>query len=278
MRILVICDGSPRAVQAAGFLRMLRYNSATQVILLAVGQVTRSRASLQAHLTQIKAALGGIYPDIRELVSPGRLMDQVKIEANETNYDLVVVGDQPVTGTLKRLSRARMVAKLAHRLWKPLLIVRGLPDHLERVLICTSAEPAADLTLEMSAKLLASQHLKEVRLLHVMSQVALSVKSPGGDLVASAESAIDSGTREGQHFVSAMERLRKAGLKAPIKPRLRHGLVLDEVRAEVRHQESELLVIGSHHRAGRSRLIEYLLEDVAQDLLQEVPCSVLVIG
>jgi nucleotide-binding universal stress UspA family protein len=71
--------------------------------------------------------------------------------------------------------------------------------------------------------------------------------------------------------------LEAAGVKRPITPNLRHGLVIDQVLAEVRQGKYDLLVVGAHHKPGQNRWLEILLDDVADQLLNQANCSVLVV-
>jgi nucleotide-binding universal stress UspA family protein len=84
-------------------------------------------------------------------------------------------------------------------------------------------------------------------------------------------------TSEGVHLREAVAILENSGARKPVLPILRHGLVLEQVTAELREGKYHLLVIGSHHVAGRSKLLEAFLEDVASELASEAPCSVLIV-
>ena len=131
-------------------------------------------------------------------------------------------------------------------------------------------------TIKRAGRLIASVDA-HVRLLHVMSQVFFGPQSQPDDLLDTAETAISRETREGKHLKLAMERLEKAGVKGPITPSLRHGLVVDQVLTEIRGENCDLLVVGAHHQPGQNRWLEILLDDIADQLLNQAPCSVLVI-
>jgi nucleotide-binding universal stress UspA family protein len=110
-----------------------------------------------------------------------------------------------------------------------------------------------------------------------MSQLALEVGSQADDLIDNAQTAIRRKTREGLHLAWAVDQVQNAGVITPVIPVLRHGLVLDQVVAELRDGKYDLLVIGSHHVSGRSRTLNAFLEYVASDLVSETSCSVLII-
>ena len=72
---------------------------------------------------------------------------------------------------------------------------------------------------------------------------------------------------------AAAEVLNAAGVEASIKVRV--GLVVEEIVAELTEGGYDLLVVGAHRSQG---LVErLLLEDVAADILGESPVPVLVV-
>ena len=97
------------------------------------------------------------------------------------------------------------------------------------------------------------------------------------ELVATAETAIAKNTREGQHLQRAIQQLTQAGISGPIVPRLRHGLVVDEVLAEVREGKYDLMIVGAHYQPGQNRWLGILLDDVTDQLINQAPCSVLIV-
>jgi nucleotide-binding universal stress UspA family protein len=72
---------------------------------------------------------------------------------------------------------------------------------------------------------------------------------------------------------AAVSVLNQAGVQAEIKVRV--GLVIDEIVAELQEGGYDLLVIGAHRSQG---LVErLLLEDVTADILGHSPVPVLVV-
>ena len=70
---------------------------------------------------------------------------------------------------------------------------------------------------------------------------------------------------------------RLAAPEVTVSPRLRHGLVVDEVLAEIRQAKHQLLVIGAHRPPIASDRLAPFLDDVADQLLTHAPCSVLIV-
>jgi nucleotide-binding universal stress UspA family protein len=74
------------------------------------------------------------------------------------------------------------------------------------------------------------------------------------------------------HLETALNTLKSAGVSCAAK--VRHGLVVDEIAAEARDGDYDLLVIGAHLARGLSR---WLLDDVTAHVLEETRVPVLVV-
>jgi len=276
MRILICSDGSPAAEQSAYLITRLNYVSEDEIIVLGVSESDGDQVQLSASFERIKALLDGQKFTVQQKIRYGHPAVQIMKEVEETSFDLVTVGTSGHMRGFPGLRIGSTAQKLARLLTTPLLVARHVPSKVNKVLICTGAEVPSLETLSVGGKLI-SRVPGEIIVLHVMSQVAMRLDSPADDLVDTAESAIQRGTREGRHLTQALKLLQQAGVVSKIKPLLRHGLVVDEVLEEIDEGGYNLLIIGGHYHHGRSHWTELLLEDLAGELLQKAPCSVLII-
>ena len=276
MRILICSDGSPAAEQSAYMITRLNYLPEAEITILGVSEMDGDQVHLSASFERIKALLSGRQFTIQQKIRYGHPADQIMKEAVETSYDLVAVGTSGLVRGFPGLKFGSTAQKLARLLTTPLLVARHVPVKVEKVLICTGAETPSLETLSVGGKLI-SRVVGEIVVLHVMSQVAMRLDSPADDLVDTAESAIQRGTREGRHLLQALKLVQQAGVVGEVKFLLRHGLVVDEVIEEIETGGYNLLIIGGHYHHGRSHWTELLLEDLAGELLQKAPCSVLII-
>jgi len=275
MWILLCTDGSAEAEEAAKLVAQLKADDETRVTLLAVLENEGERPQLTASLERMENALGDPTHVVERQFRRGHAAEQIIAQAEEQVYDLVAVGARGRRG-LTRFRMGSTTSRLAKSLPSPLLVVRNVPDRVERVLICTSAELPSLETLRLGGRFAASM-ASEVGLLHVMSQVVLRPDKPSEDLEDTAEEAMAHHTREGQHLEQATALLREQAVTTPIRPRIRHGLVVDEILAEIEEGAYDLLVIGAHRRPGVTRWLEVLLDDVTDQLLSHAECSVLVV-
>jgi nucleotide-binding universal stress UspA family protein len=276
MRVLICTNGSSTAEQAAVLVSRLNYPADTEIILLGVSETDGDQSSLSTSFGRMERTLGGPRPKIKHWIRYGSAVEQILKETRENRYDLVAVGARSTARGLISLRMGSTVHKLVRSLRIPILVARNVPGKLNRTLICTAAEAPSEHTLRTGGALVLAAG-GETSLLHVMSQLALRLDSPPEDLLDTARSAIDRQTREGRHLERGMQILQKVGVPPPIHPRLRHGLVVDEVLAEVEEGGYDLLVIGGHYQHGGKRWMDILLEDIAGQLLSKTRCSVLVV-
>jgi nucleotide-binding universal stress UspA family protein len=244
--------------------------------VLGVSETDGDQIALFASIDRIEMVLGGPRPGLQRKVRYGHASEQIVKETEENQYDLVAIGARGGHRGLAGLRTGSTAHKLARALQTPILIARNAPERLKRILICTAAEAPSEETLRIGGALVASSGA-ETGLLHVMSQLALRLDSPPEDLLDTAKSAIERHTREGRHLEYATYVLNQVGVTGPINPRLRHGLVVDEVLAEVAEGGYDLLVIGGHYQHKKNRWLDILLDDVTGQLLSSAPCSVLIV-
>lgn len=276
MKILICTDGSPAAEEAALLVTRLGYPPDTQITLLGVCETDQEKEELSSSMDRIVAALGGSRQGLVRTLRHGQPVDEILHEMQSQPYDLVAVGDKGHHNGLPLLKLGTTAGKLARRINTHLLVARNVPKKLQKILVCTSAENLSVETIKHAGRLI-NEIDAQINLLHVMPPTFIGPEGQSGKLLETAESAIDHETREGKHLKLAMEELERIGVKGTITPSLRHGFIVDQVLTEVYNTNCDLLVVGAHHQPGQNRWLEILLDDVADQLLNQAPCSVLVV-
>ncbi len=276
MRVLICTDGSPAAEAAASYVSRLNFPPDTQLNLIGVSETDGDQAHLTESFERIEHILNQVYSSIQRKIDYGNAAEKILKATEGNNYDLVVLGERGHQFGFVGRKFGSTVKKLARTLTIPILIARNVPLRLSKILLCTAGETSSLETMRAAGRLISSLQA-EVILLHVMSQVAMSIDSLSDDLLDTAQSAIQRGTREGKHLTQAIQVLSQTGVIAPVTPYLRHGLVIDEVVAELEVGKYDLLMIGKHYHHGKRYWEEFLLEDVSGQLLQCAPCSVLIV-
>jgi nucleotide-binding universal stress UspA family protein len=112
-----------------------------------------------------------------------------------------------------------------------------------------------------------------VTLLHVMSQIGASYHVQDWELRAEAEELIKAKTLEGLWLKESMEALEHAR-KAKVIPKIRHGLVIDEILREAEQGDYDMVVLGSHRKGGWT---EFLVDNIAKQIISRVNRPVLVV-
>ena len=268
MRWLIVIDGSDRSEEAAKFAAQLVQPGEDEVLLFAVHD-GGSAMEVEAETDRVRKHFAGV--DLRILTGRDPADDTVEAAEGE-RVDVVVYGSRGRRG-LSRLLLGSIAAQLEHELPCSLLVVRGETAPIRRILVATGLYPEQIRPLELAARI-AARTGTHTTVLHVMSQLPLNERAPSEPLELDAEEAIRQGTREGEGLQAHLVYLRDRGIQA--EARLRHGLVLDEVRAEMEHGDYDLLIIGGHRVPADLPFASLLAEDVADDILMYTRSHVLI--
>jgi len=266
MEILLISDGSRTAEKNARILSEFQFPESTRYYVLEAGVEARLRKGKRSDISGLQQTLE------RKGYSCNMLSEKAEGEeallglVHEREYDLVVDLRRRKKGTAFRFGQ--MSSKLANEIGNTLLLADPAPESLDRILLCSGGEVYSEATIRNAANWLRYTSA-EVRILHVMSQVTLDVAHPSEELEIGAQDAIEHDTREGIHLKRGMRWLEDAGLDTEIVPVLRHGLVLEEILAELKECDYGMVVVGAHIRA-ESRLLNILLEDITDKLITRV--------
>jgi nucleotide-binding universal stress UspA family protein len=108
--------------------------------------------------------------------------------------------------------------------------------------------------------------------LHVMSQMGAGPGVEGGQLRANAEELIQAQAPEGELLERDIHMLGQ--LNVHTEPKVRHGLVVDEILTEAQSGDYDLVVIGAHRGEGWRRI---LLDDLAHQIIVQLDRPVLVV-
>ena len=269
MRWLISTNGESRFDQAATFAASLVNPVEDEVILLGFQEEVENPA-LSASLQKLTESFGKTR--IKQILQSGNPVDLIEEINKKEKVDIVVYGSRGRHG-FSRLILGSVAAYLEHRLKCSLLVVRDKPVPVQKILVSVTRSPASQNPVKVAGKI-AQNTGANVTLLHVMSQLPLTDKARTGPLHMTAEEAIAQHTLEGDHLQQALETLQKMGVQANAV--LRHGLVLDEVIAELKEGNYHMLIIGAHRIPENLPLANLLMEDMADMILMHTQCPVLI--
>ena len=202
----------------------------------------------------------------------GQPVDEVIDEIQDGSYNLVIVGERQ-NRLVTRFCRTSTAIRIAELATCPVIVVKGKSGPIQRILMCDSGNKASQLLNRFTSQLadvLPSE--EEVTVLHVMSQISAGPGVRGGQLRAEADKLIEEHTPEGKLLEQDAQILEQLSVQ-PI-PKVRHGLVVDEIMAEARDGDYDLIVIGAYISQGWSR---FFLDDLAHKILTRMDRPVLVV-
>lgn len=269
MKILLCTNGSPHAAQGLDMGVRIAQRAASAVDILIVDERNHGKEARrmgEAAAANLEAA--GIPVTIHRRT--GQIAEELIHQARAVSYDLAVIGSRGRRGIV-RLMLGSVALHVSEHTPTPVLVVKGDVHDLERFLVCSSAGPVSEHTIQFAGRL-AREINASVTLLHVMSQVPLVKDAFPDDLEASAQELIRRGSREGVHLDQMLALLTAEGIAA--RAVIRHGLVQDEVVAESQEGRYDLLVIGTHVTPGLS---SHLVNDLSADILLAANRPVLVV-
>lgn len=264
MNLLIYAGPGPWRDEALAIAAQFAGQVATSITLVTGGGIRN------AELLDDAVARLGLSPDvaIKRRVVEGTPHEAILTVAGETTYDLVIFGrfQRP----LERLLPLRRSDALTRRLRTAVLRVSGPMRPIRGILLASGGDQHTFATARYVA-LLATPLQASVTLLHVVSQQPV-VFEPLAPLAADEATFLAGETPEANTLRQAAAWLRARGVT--VATRVRFGLVLDEILAELHEGDYDILAVGTHHAAGP--LDRVLLEDLTGDLLDRCPRTVLV--
>ncbi len=273
MRLLVATGGSAHSTLALQMSVQLAYltQKAPTVLTVIRAQEERQRAEEVLHKARAQFEAEGL--EVRTITRVGPTDLTILHEVTEGGYDLLVLGDRQLHRLSTRL-RGSVSERLARQAPCAVLIVKGTVRAIRRVLLCDSGAVEPPLRQRFLAEGLGKliEHDVDVTVLHVMSQISAGPSIDDTQLTADAEELIRSRSPEGEWLEEDIRLLERIGGRT--RPKVRHGFVLDEILAESREGNYDLVVIGAHREHGWQR---FLLDDIAHEIITRIDRHLLVI-
>lgn len=270
MRILIATGGSSHSDVAVHLGGLIHHMMGGTLTLLTVIHHETERAQAEAILVRAKTLIVAV-PEIQTRIRTGKPAEEIVREAETGACDLIVVGERSQHGLAGRLMTPTVERVIAH-MPCPVLIARGQPRPLRRVLVCESGREPSLLNRMITQLSPLLKYVDELMVLHVMSQMAAAPGVPGWELRAGAKELIQKHTPEGSLLEDDLARLERLNVR--LEAKVRHGLVVREILAEARSGDYDLVAIGAHQGKGWER---YLLDDLAHEIISHAEWPLLVV-
>lgn len=276
MKILIATGGSKHSDDAVRTGAQLARATNTRFTILTVVKDPGRRVEAQAIIHQAVALAKHVdvnLNNLHTLVRLGHPAEEIVSEATEGRYGLIVMGTWPSHNLLHRLlapttERVVMLAPC------PVMVAKGKMGPIRHVLLCISGAESPSKAARFLREMVSIMTDKlNITVLHVMSQISGSSETADGwQLKATAEQLMREKTPEGEWLQRETEILNRAG--AQVQPKVRHGLVVEELLAEASEGEYDLLLIGAHRISGWQR---YLLDDLTHQIVVRSDRPVLIV-
>lgn len=273
MRILIATGGATHseiAIRQVALLPLAAQLSVTVLTIVKHAEDKRFAEGILAHAVDLlQGKVGRIHSKIRV----GQTAEEIVLEGEEYPYDLIVMGQRPSRRLLVRMLGA-VTQHVIQRTSRPVLIAKAEARAFDHILLCDSGVQSPTLLQLLRTRLPGLlTGVKDVTVLHVMSQISARPGVRGKDLRATAEELIAEQTPEGELLARDVQVLHQMALES--QPKVRHGLVVDEILAEAKNGNYDLVVIGGHRSA--EGVPRFLLDDLARPIAEHVRRAVLVV-
>lgn len=270
MKILMCTDGSSHAGEALRYGALIAREAHGPVTLLGVVEAPDEERKVNRMIERTSNALCEYVADIETRIRRGHAAEEILKETEESEYDLVVVGSRGRRG-ITRFLLGSTAARLARYCQAPVLIVKGIRKDIKRILVCTGGAKCGERDTELAARVAALTGAS-VTVLHVMSQLPLTPDAKMSDLENPTEALLETDAPEAVHLRRDLRILQDLNVDGGAK--VRHGLVIDEILAEVEEGDYDLIVAGAHIASGVQR---FVLSDTTEEIVLSSDRPVMVV-
>lgn len=273
MRILIAVDGSMATTDILTFGKQFVSNANEPPTILKILDPGKDRPPIRCNSLRKQACQILGTNDLTVCTRIGYTVDVIIHETQTRHYDLVIVDDccpRRLARIIKRSAAKHIAAQSACSV----MIVRGAigMSPIHNILLCDSGAEGSTLVQKFNAQFAGLLDGEEdITVLHIMSQISAGPGIHGEQLRSTADELIEAHTPEGVLLDRDVQSFTQMGIRS--RPKVRHGLVVDEISSEARSGAYDLIVIGAHCRKWQ----RFLLDDFTRKIVERAECPVLVI-
>jgi len=200
-------------------------------------------------------------------VQNGNAEDVIPRKVNQGDY--IVVLSPLGRPQIRRMLTGRSIRHLMGEVEQPILYVPESKLPLKKILICMGGL-GYEIAAEHIAMQMAMKSQAEITLLHIIPQI--DINYPTAKTVRDHwQNLAETDTPIGQCLRQALETAKNNGLTANVKAR--QGNVVEEILAEVKEGNYDLLCMGSMYSS--SALRQLYAPNVTAEIADGAPCPVL---
>lgn len=269
LRILICSDGTDTADIPARVGGLLARTCQATVTLLGIAEEPQDEAPLRAALESEAQMLAGLGVTQETVLRAGEPIDEILKQTSAAQYDLVIIGarTQQTSGRHWRSQRTYEVMKAIP---PPVLMAVSEVQAFSKLLVCTGGKRYIEAAVHLTGQLAACAGAS-VTLLHVMAEPP-AIYADLVRLEEDVEALLAAGSELGENL--RMQKLSLEKLGVTVEVRVRHGIVLDQVFAELHEGGYDMIVTGSADARGALR--HYIMGDLTKSIVDRAKCAVLV--
>jgi nucleotide-binding universal stress UspA family protein len=269
MRILICSDGTDPADNPTRLGGLIAGPCQSQTTLLGIAEAKSDEEPLRRALESEAELLRQHQVSPRIVIRSGEPIRQILAETTANEYDLAIIGARR-KGDGGLYWRPEKTYEVIKAVPPPVLVSIGDCDRIQRLLVCTGGKRFIDDAVQLAGEI-ATCVGGMITLLHVMAEPP-AIYADLMRLEEDVERLLASDSELGLSLRGQKESLEKRGLTVEV--RIRHGLALDQIFAELREGGHDLIVTGTSQARGPFR--HYIMGDLTRGILNRAECPVLV--
>lgn len=269
MRILICSDGTDPADKPIRLGGLVAGPCQAETTLLGIAEMSGDEGPLRAALESEAEKLRGFGVTAKLVVRTGEPIREILHQTSESQYDLTIIGAER-KGTTGLYWRAEKSYEVIKAIPSPVLLATGACETLKSFVVCTGGKTYIDAAVQLTGKVAAAVGAS-VTLLHIMAEPP-AIYADLVRLEEDVEQLLQSGSELGRNLFAQKKSLEDMGVATEV--RVRHGIVLSQVFAEVNERKHDLIVTGTSQTRGP--LGHYIMGDLTRSIVNRANVPVLV--
>src|ERR1700682_1429819 len=269
MRILICSDGTDPADKPVLLGGLVAAPTKAETTLLGIAELSGDEQPLRVALESEAEKLRGFGVSPEVVLRTGEPIREILHQTTSTQYDLTIIGAER-KGTAGLYWRAEKSYEGINAIPSPVLLATGACETLKSFVVCTGGKTFIDAAVQLTGKVAVAVGAS-VTLLHVMAEPP-AIYTDLVRLEEDVDQLLESSSELGLNLLAQKESLERLGVATEV--RVRHGLVLSQVFAEVGERKHDLIVTGSSPTRGP--LGHYILGDLTRSIVNRANVPVLV--
>ncbi|MBV8140828.1 MAG: universal stress protein [Verrucomicrobia bacterium] len=270
MKILVCSDGSERARRALTSAAIVANAVKAETTIFGIAEMEQDEPRLLKALRE-EASIFREHDVKLEIVTKfGDPVAEIIHRSQETAYDLVVIGAER-RGRQGFFLPSTKAYSITEAIAPPVLVVPVSRPTIKRILICSGGGTYIENAVRFTSKI-AKDLAAEITLLTVTPQppaMHATIFRRQEDMVA----LLNSNSALARNLQHEKEIIERAGVRAIV--RVRHGIVIDQILAEVEQCDYDLVVSGSW--PVRDAWRNYAIGNVTREIVNRTDRPILVV-